>query len=67
MGGRRSPDFLRRILDDLQTTVPHVRRFQFRGVGHEAPVHPRRARRVADALRTFFAARGVEVRGQRAE
>jgi pimeloyl-ACP methyl ester carboxylesterase len=54
MGGQKSPAFLREILEVLEVTLPHARRVEFRGVGHEAPIDRGAPERVAEELRAFF-------------
>jgi pimeloyl-ACP methyl ester carboxylesterase len=54
MGGQKSPAFLREILDALEETLPLVRRVEFRGVGHVAPIDRDDPERVGEELRRFF-------------
>jgi pimeloyl-ACP methyl ester carboxylesterase len=55
MGGQRSPEFLREILDALEGTLARVKRVEFEGAGHEAPHDRGSPDRVGDELRAFFA------------
>jgi pimeloyl-ACP methyl ester carboxylesterase len=55
MGGQKSPAFLRDVLDALQGSLPHARRVELQGVGHEAPVDRGAPERVGEELRAFFA------------
>lgn len=54
MGGQKSPAFLREILDALEETLPHARRVELPGVGHEAPIDRGDPERVGEELQTFF-------------
>jgi pimeloyl-ACP methyl ester carboxylesterase len=57
LGGSRSPAFLKASLDALETVLPHVRRVEFPGLGHEASGNTDRRgqpKRVAQELRRFF-------------
>ncbi|MCG3755488.1 alpha/beta fold hydrolase [Amycolatopsis sp. Poz14] len=56
LGGSRSPAFLRVALDELSATIPHAQRITFPGLGHSGPDDDGSPDRVAEALRTFFAA-----------
>ena len=57
LGGSKSPAFLRRALDGLEQVVPHMKRVEFPGLGHEASGNADRRgqpARVAEELRRFF-------------
>lgn len=57
LGGSKSPAFLRSALDALEQLVPHVKRVEFPGLGHEASGNTDRRgqpARVAQELRRFF-------------
>ena len=57
LGGSKSPAFLRSALDALEQVVPHVKRVEFPGLGHEASGNTDRRgqpARVAQELRRFF-------------
>lgn len=62
LGGTKSPAYLTRALDELETILPHHERVVLDGVGHEGPwngdARPRggQPRVVAAELRRFFAA-----------
>ena len=57
LGGSKSPAYLRAALDALEPVLPHVKRVEFPGLGHEASGNTdRRGRpaRVAEELRRFL-------------
>lgn len=57
LGGSKSPAYLKAALDALEKVLPHVRRVEFPGLGHEASGNTdRRGQpvRVAQELRKFF-------------
>jgi pimeloyl-ACP methyl ester carboxylesterase len=60
LGGSRSPALLKGSLNALERALPHARRLELEGIGHEGPwntdARPRGGRPsvVADALRRFF-------------
>jgi pimeloyl-ACP methyl ester carboxylesterase len=57
LGGSKSPAYLKTALDALEKVVPHVRRVEFAGLGHEASGNTDRRgqpERVAEELRRFF-------------
>ena len=59
LGGSKSPAYLTRAVDALEKVVPHVRRVEFPGLGHEASGNADRRGRpdqVARELRRFFGA-----------
>lgn len=56
LGGAKSPTFLTVALDELSVVLPRVQRTTFSGLGHSGPDDDGDPRRVAEALRTFFAA-----------
>jgi pimeloyl-ACP methyl ester carboxylesterase len=60
LGGSKSPAYLKAALDALEKVVPHVRRVEFPGLGHEATGNTDRRgqpERVAQELRRFFSER----------
>ena len=68
LGGSKSPRYLKAGLEALQRTLPHARRVEFPGVGHEASGNTdRRGRpeRVAQELRRFFAEKQNSLNGGR--
>lgn len=54
MNGKRTPPPLRNAMDALQRTLPHARRVEFPGIGHEGPATGD-PERVGEELRAFFA------------
>ena len=59
LGGSKSPAYLTRAVDALEKVVPHVRRVEFPGLGHEASGNADRRGhpdQVAQELRRFFGA-----------
>ncbi len=54
MGGRKSPTFLREILDALDGTLPRSKRVEFQGVGHGGPTDRGDPEQVGEQLRRFF-------------
>jgi pimeloyl-ACP methyl ester carboxylesterase len=57
LGGGKSPGYLKAALDALEKVLPHVRRVEFPGLGHEASGNTDRRgqpERVAQELRRFF-------------
>jgi len=57
LGGSKSPAYLTRAVDALEKVLPHVRRVEFPGLGHEASGNTDRRgqpERVAQELRRFF-------------
>ena len=57
LGGSKSPAYLRAALDALEPVLPHVKRVEFPGLGHEASGNSDRRgqpARVAQELRRFF-------------
>jgi len=55
LGGSRSPHFLKKAMDDLSVTLPKVRRVEFPGLGHTAPVEAgEKLETIAAELRQFF-------------
>jgi len=56
LGGEKSPRFLREVLDSLHRTLPRSQRIELPRMGHEGPSSDPQPDRVAQALRTFFAA-----------
>jgi len=54
LGGSKSPAYLKAALDFLEGVLPHVRRVEFRGVGHLAPDDSGKPELVARELRRFF-------------
>jgi len=60
LGGSKSPAYLKAALDALEKVVPHVRRVELPGLGHEASSNSDRRgqpERVAQELRRFFSER----------
>jgi pimeloyl-ACP methyl ester carboxylesterase len=58
LGGSKSPAYLKAAVDALEKVLPHVRRVEFPGLGHEATGNANRGgqpERVAQELRRFFA------------
>ncbi len=58
LGGRKSPVFLKRVLDDLEKVLQQVTRFGFPGLDHAASWNADRGgrpERVAPELRRLFA------------
>jgi pimeloyl-ACP methyl ester carboxylesterase len=56
LGGEKSPRFLREVLDALHGTLPRSQRIDLPRMGHGGPSSDGQPERVAQALRTFFAA-----------
>jgi pimeloyl-ACP methyl ester carboxylesterase len=57
LGGSKSPAYLKAALDALERVLPHARRVEFPGLGHEASGNSDRRgqpERVAQELRRFF-------------
>lgn len=57
LGGSKSPAYLKAALDVLEKVLPHVRRVEFPGLGHEASGNRDRRgqpERVVQELRRFF-------------
>ena len=57
LGGSKSPAYLKASVDALERVLPHVRRVEFPGLGHEASGNSDRGgkpERVAHQLRGFF-------------
>jgi len=68
LGGSKSPAYLTRAVDALETVLPHVTRVEFPGLGHEASGNSDRRgqpERVAQELRRFFAEQQNLVTGVR--
>jgi pimeloyl-ACP methyl ester carboxylesterase len=60
LGGSKSPAYLKAALDAVEKVVPHVRRVELPGLGHEASGNADRRgqpERVAKELRRFFSER----------
>ena len=60
LGGSKSPAYLKAALDALERVLPHARRVEFPGLGHEASGNSDRRgqpERVAQELRRFFVER----------
>jgi pimeloyl-ACP methyl ester carboxylesterase len=58
LGGSKSPAYLKTALDTLEKILPHAKRIEFRGLGHEASWNTDRGgqpEQVAQELRRFFA------------
>jgi pimeloyl-ACP methyl ester carboxylesterase len=55
LGGSKSPGYLRFALDALAGALPHMRREEFRGLGHTGPDNDGDPARVAAELCRFFA------------
>jgi pimeloyl-ACP methyl ester carboxylesterase len=56
LGGEKSPRFLREVLEALHRTLPRSQRIELPRMGHGGPSSDGQPERVAQALRTFFAA-----------
>jgi pimeloyl-ACP methyl ester carboxylesterase len=61
LGGSKSPQFLKRALDELEQIIPGATRVEITGVDHAAPWNLDRRRNphgnptaVAEALETYF-------------
>jgi pimeloyl-ACP methyl ester carboxylesterase len=54
LGGRKGPAYLRLALDELERTLPRVRRVTFQGLDHLGPGNEGEPKRVAAELRRFF-------------
>lgn len=54
LGGSKSPQFLRTILDELEAALPHATRIEFDGIGHSGPSNLGEPERIAQKLRHFF-------------
>ena len=70
LGGSKSPAYLKAGLDALEKVLPHVRRVDFDGAGHEASGnHDRRGQpeRVAQELRRFLVDQQNSVQGGRVD
>ncbi len=66
LGGSKSPAYLKAAVDALEKVLPHERRVEFPGLGHEASGNSDRRgqpERVAQELRRFFVDRQNLVRG----
>jgi pimeloyl-ACP methyl ester carboxylesterase len=56
LGGEKSPRLLREVLDALHSTLSRSQRIELPRMGHGGPSDDGQPERVAQALRTFFAA-----------
>jgi pimeloyl-ACP methyl ester carboxylesterase len=54
LGGSKGPAYLRLALDELERTLPRVRRVTFPGLDHLGPGNEGEPKRVAAELRRFF-------------
>ncbi len=54
LNGSKSPPYLKHAVDALSQVIPNVRRVEFQGLGHSAPVESDKLERVAHELRRFF-------------
>jgi len=54
LGGSRSADYFKKILDDTQRILPHVTRVELRGLGHNSADNGGNPARVARELKAFF-------------
>jgi pimeloyl-ACP methyl ester carboxylesterase len=54
LGGTKSPAFLKVVLDDLGSVLPHVKRITLQGLGHDGSENDGRPDLVAGELRQFF-------------
>jgi hypothetical protein len=53
LGGDKSPAFLHQALDALSETLPHVKRVEYAGLGHDGP-NETAPERIGKDLRAFF-------------
>ena len=54
LGGSKSHSVLKLALDALSDTLPHAKRVELQGVGHQAPTDRGRPERIVPYLRRFF-------------